>query len=825
MSFEEFRISKQIIPVEQKSELYDSLKIKSYEQKLKLMEEKEIPQKPIKHVLNHLFFRSPYISRKTRESITKIIYFPEARVIILITEHGKELIRNRSRIVEDYGWFIFIAESEESLEKKNKKEKAELEPEKTIKEEEFKYKNNIIPLKQKINMRALYRTKEYKKYMDFIEENQIEQKPIIEVLDDFFFKYDKVPKKEKEAIKKINYYNEEKVVVIKALFGDKMYENLDDLVSRYGWYFYITGVPVGESEISLAVDKVEKRFNEGFFKNISIKKGLENNEDIKITLFPVALRPNHNCLILGIGSLKIMLDCGINEEHFEIIRDYLNNYDTLLEKNVDSRRIYTKEELEAKKLKEIEKLREFEDAEKEIEDIADQSLKKESNISKGENQIDTVINKELNEEKHDIRSKDKPEIKFEKELNINDFKTKYAIDAIFISHSHFDHISGLKDIIKLFPDAPILMSRISLDLFLLRDSDFLKQKNYDIIENEDYLNVVKNVIYVENGSKLEFKEKDCYLSFFHAGHMPGALMLLVKIKNFRFLFTGDYTYWDIAPFAGTRRFLDQISKPIDFLLIDGSSAHEDFGDPTQHIRDLIMFLEHKAEYGDNVLIGADPSSLAITFMLSFWRFFRKLQLRRDYKNRPNIYVDMMVRKNIQVINHRYEYIYGPISRLIREKANPFNSIKFRWFDQNDLNFLKTRNNIIISHPPDLSYGIIRNIIQIIGSKKHNLVYLAGSIHEQPGLDLINGKTEIAFSENWKFKFRAMLINTFMPNLKIKLHGDKTQLLEMIKALTPKEVCFFHQSPKKLIDIAEEIKRLEFIEKVSVPPKKKLIILN
>jgi hypothetical protein len=107
---------------------------------------------------------------------------------------------------------------------------------------------------------------------------------------------------------------------------------------------------------------------------------------------------------------------------------------------------------------------------------------------------------------------------------------------------------------------------------------------------------------------------------------------------------------------------------------------------------------------------------------------------------------MMVRKNIQVINHRYEYIHGPISKLIRDKANPFNSIKFRWFDQTNLDFLRKRNNIIISHPPDLSYGLIRNIINVVGRSPHTFVFLAGSIHEQPGLDLIEGAEEIVLSE-------------------------------------------------------------------------------
>ena len=398
------------------------------------------------------------------------------------------------------------------------------------------------------------------------------------------------------------------------------------------------------------------------------------------------------------------------------------------------------------------------------------------------------------------------------------------IDAIFISHSHFDHISGLKNLIKVYPDIPILCSRISLDLYLLRDSEFLKQESHSIIEDEEYRNIIRNVIYVENGDKIDFKTPNCFLSFFHAGHMPGALMLMAKINNFRFLYTGDYTYYDITPFAGTQRFLEQISRPLDYLLIDASCADDAFGDPSQHFRDLILFLEQKAEYGDNCLIGADPSSLAVSFMLIFWRHFRKLQLKKNYQKRPNIYVDQMVRKNIQVINHRYEYIYGPISRLIKDKANPFNSIKFRWFGLDDLDFLRKKNNIIISHPPDLSYGIIRNIINVVGRNPHNMIYLSGAIHEQPGLDLVNGAEEIELSETWKVPFRSLLLNNFVPDLKIKLHGDKTQLTEMIKNLEPKEVCFFHQSYKKLIPVAEYVQSLG-VEKVNVPFKRRLLIIN
>jgi len=804
MKTEEFKFLNKSISIEEK-ELGSSFKIKSYKQKLKLMKMSKIPQKPIKDVIEFFFSdENKILSQKTKESVSKIIFSSKDRIIITLSKFGKEIIRNRDNLISETGWFFFVIEDEKKLltdrEKKKGSKKVKKE-EKTLSVEQYNFEDTSIVVKQKENMRGLYKTKEYFKYFKTINSKKIPQIPIKEVIEDIFSKNKLIPLKEKKAIKKIIYYQKEKVIVVKSLIGDKMYESLNKIVQKYGWYFYITGVPVGNSEVSIAVDKIEKRFDNDYFKSISLVKTNEQLEKINVTLYPLALKPNHNSLILRLGNINILLDCGITEKYFEYISNYLENYDDLIKETENSKKILADFESGQEKSTNIEELLDFELKKNEGEE-------KEEFLDEPEKAKENVLSEDEN-----LNSKN---------LNVDSIKPK--LDAIFISHSHFDHVQGLKDLISLYPDVPILCSRITLDLYMLRDSNFLKQELKEEIDEEEYRNVIKNVIYVENGDKIEFKDKNCYLMFSHAGHMPGALMLLAKAKDYRFLFTGDYTYWDYTPFAGTRRFLEQISRPIDFLLIDSACANEDFGVTQDQFHSLILFLEQKAEYGDNSLIGADPSSLAISFLLTIWRHFRKLQLRKDYKKRPNIYVDMMVRKNIQVINHRYEYIYGPISKLIRDKANPFNSIKLRWFERSDLDFLRSRNNIIISHPPDLSYGIIRNIINIIGRSPHNLVFLSGAIHEEPGLNLIEGAEEIEFSETWKMPFRALLLNKFSPQLKIKLHGDKTQLIEMIKNLDPKEVCFFHQSPKKLLDVAEDV-RLLGVEKVSVPTKRKVMILN
>lgn len=801
MENDTFTFEDQTIQLKSLEKVDSSFKVQSYKKKVKLMEKEDISQKSIEEVLEDFFSKSlDIISYSTKKSISEIVYCNKDRIIIVESSEAREIIWKRKKLVERYGWFFFVTKKYVSKEeKKQKKKKKSNSKETLISEERFKANGFEIDLLEKENMRNLYHTKEYFHYNQIMKSNNIPQKPIQHVLKDFFLNDRSVPLKEKKSIRRIIYYKDERVIVVKSLIGDKMYENLETLVRRYGWYFYITGVPVGKSNISTAIDKIEHRFDISYFENVALTEHLESSDDVRLLLYPIASRPNHNCLVLGIGELNILLDCGIEDESLSDIDEYLENINELIIKD---------------KTKKIVLSQKGENKNESNQDTQEDNSEQEQ-----------TSNSQAEQEAHEEDSEKNNEVP----LNKEDFEPK--IDAVFLSHSHYDHVSGLLCFIKNHPDVPVLCSRITLDLYLLRDSDFLDQEDKSTIEQEDYRNVVKNVIYVENGDKIEFKDSGCYLAFFHAGHMPGALMLMAKAKGYRFLYTGDYTYYDITPFAGTQRFLEQISRPLDFLLIDGSSAYEQFGDPSQHFHSLILFLEQKAEYGDNSLIGADPSSLAISFMLKFWRYFRKKQLRQNYKKRPNIYVDMMVRKNIQVINHRYKYIYGPISRLIRDKANPFNSIKFRWFDHDNLDFLRKKNNVIISHPPDLSYGIIKRIFSSIAPSPHNLIFLAGGIHEEPGYSLVNppdekkNKTQmVEFSETWRVPSRALLVNTFAPRIKIKLHGDQKQLKEMIKVLQPKRVCFFHESPRKLYKVAEDILSLG-VEKVSTPREKGLMILN
>ncbi len=120
------------IPLEAKTELNSSYKITSYLRKLKMMEEKKILQKPIKETVAHfLSNENKIIPDKVKESISKIIYSEKDRIIIAITDAGKEIIWKRAQLIKEYGWFFFVTASEgKKGKKKNKKKRNRTPPKK-----------------------------------------------------------------------------------------------------------------------------------------------------------------------------------------------------------------------------------------------------------------------------------------------------------------------------------------------------------------------------------------------------------------------------------------------------------------------------------------------------------------------------------------------------------------------------------------------------------------------------------------------------------------------------------------------------------------------
>jgi Cft2 family RNA processing exonuclease len=118
------------------------------------------------------------------------------------------------------------------------------------------------------------------------------------------------------------------------------------------------------------------------------------------------------------------------------------------------------------------------------------------------------------------------------------------IDAILISHGHYDHIGYLPEIIQQCPDTPIYATSTTKKL-----GHYLIMDNLNISENislEQKNSIELNSINaIERIHPLNFLKPiqigALQVTFYEAGHVPGAAMILIESQNEgSVLYTGDF---------------------------------------------------------------------------------------------------------------------------------------------------------------------------------------------------------------------------------------------------------------------------------------------
>ena len=114
------------------------------------------------------------------------------------------------------------------------------------------------------------------------------------------------------------------------------------------------------------------------------------------------------------------------------------------------------------------------------------------------------------------------------------------LDHVYISHAHSDHVGYLPDLLQLAPNASIYMTPLTKVLSSYR-LDKNSKNTYGLSSIKKFANekVFDNYIPVSYMQKIN--QGDYKVTFFPAGHIPGAMMTLFEYKKRRILYTGDYS--------------------------------------------------------------------------------------------------------------------------------------------------------------------------------------------------------------------------------------------------------------------------------------------
>lgn len=134
-----------------------------------------------------------------------------------------------------------------------------------------------------------------------------------------------------------------------------------------------------------------------------------------------------------------------------------------------------------------------------------------------------------------------------------DIPSPETVDAIFVSHAHLDHMGAVAYTAAVCKNARIYMTEQTKEFvryqlaatiaeYIGADTDDLRFHNRILCEL--IMNRIQTIKYREKVCFQALNGQKCYFSMFHAGHVPGAAMIYMQIKDKTVLYTGDFAAYD-----------------------------------------------------------------------------------------------------------------------------------------------------------------------------------------------------------------------------------------------------------------------------------------
>ena len=186
------------------------------------------------------------------------------------------------------------------------------------------------------------------------------------------------------------------------------------------------------------------------------------------------------------------------------------------------------------------------------------------------------------------------------------------INQIFISHAHMDHVGNLIPLMQEAGSANVYMTEVTkcLTEYQLYDKNFLTThggRESERLAVQTMLDRITTVNFLETLDFGEYK-----VTFYPAGHIPGAMMLLFEYGHRKILYTGDCSM-DATPLSDGGIFPKE--KDLDVMIMCGLHAkHPSYRKRMDGLDGFIDSLFRKVEKGTTVRCHISQLSKGVEFL-------------------------------------------------------------------------------------------------------------------------------------------------------------------------------------------------------------------
>lgn len=368
-------------------------------------------------------------------------------------------------------------------------------------------------------------------------------------------------------------------------------------------------------------------------------------------------------------------------------------------------------------------------------------------------------------------------------------KVKIKPEYIFISHAHHDHIGSLPFTIKKYPDIKLVATRETFDIakVMLIDSENIFKRNVGMSYDLDFkflMNKTTEKIEAEYTKTINIS-KDMSVTYYRAGHILGAAMILFKFNNMNMLYTGDFMLHDSLTVYGAK---SEHFSDIDVIISESTYGNKfrttKFIDSVKQLQD---YINNICENGGSILFPAFSlgRSQELLSAISF------LKQKKLICNNLPVYISGLTNK-INKIYKNYSSLIdlGDITKLnvktMNKKANIFNV-----------------PSLFIASSGMMKEGTASHeIARYIADNNKNAIIFPGYVAEEEiGYRLITQKNFVLkYAKNVTVPIKASV-----KRIDFSAHASANELIDFVKKINPTVAVLVHGSKNNIYSFKENIK--------------------
>ncbi|MEE3423427.1 MAG: MBL fold metallo-hydrolase [Succinimonas sp.] len=389
-----------------------------------------------------------------------------------------------------------------------------------------------------------------------------------------------------------------------------------------------------------------------------------------------------------------------------------------------------------------------------------------------------------------------------------------GIDAIIISHAHMDHIGSLPLISRAYPNIPIYMTPMTMELtrVLLQDSlkiMSMREEEIPLYGEADVAAMMERIVPVPEEAEKEILPGISFV-FYQAGHIAGAACVYLKTPDGTVFYSGDFAAFSQQTIEGIR---------IPKLRPDLCIVETTYGDRLHSNRQveenrLIQLVAEAVSAGKKVLIPSFALGRAQEVILLL-----RSGMNRGLIPQVPVYVDGMVREICRVYRQFPACLKSKLARNIIKGYDPFYSAEVKAVlpsaDRNEL--LEQKGPaVFVASSGMLSGGPSVLYAEKIIPREDGLVIITGYQDEEaPGRALLKlaeaaeqaasgSQDPSAEPVSFVLAGRTVPVKAQVCKVGLSAHGDQEEILGLLTRLSPRDVFLVHGDPEAMPALARLI---------------------